>query len=392
VKPFVHLALVALFLAACTRSEPHSTSRPSVAEDKRFDDSAERLSLLELAHGGMVAARTGEAMLEVSALRAIDGEPGSFWMSPPHDLPQSMVIALPARSRIDKVGIRTQAKGTFTANHVAFETSIDGRTFTPAITIKSADTSDAQWFDIKPAQAAYVRVTLVDSLLPDHDVRLNSALARGTELEPAHPGDITGCWSINGEQARFARRGAHVVGILETGKEPMRFDGGFDGRIYRLNWIRGNDCGMTLLTVAPDGQHLSALNWHEEAIPMFLDTSWFGKKLTCSASIADSGEVAVALLHRNGRFSLYDRADLPRLLRETTNLQFVAHEFRFPTAEQNRAASEQELAVMRQQLQSAGIDVSKITFVARGSDAPRQEPVTEAMRALYSTIDLEIRR
>jgi hypothetical protein len=391
VKRLVALSLAGLFLASCARREPPSSSKAAV-ENKLLDDAAERLSLLDLAHGATVVERTGEATLEVSALRAIDGEPSSSWMSPPHDLPQSMVIAVPARSRIEKVGIRTIARGAFTANHVTFETSIDGRTFTRAITIKSADSSDPQWFDIKPAEAAYVRVTMVDSLLPGHDVLLNSALARGSELEPPHPGDITGCWSINGQQARFARRGAHVIGILESGKEPMRFDGGFDGRIYRLNWIRGNDYGMTLLTVAADGRHLSAMSWHEEAIPMFFDTSWFGEKLQCSTSIADSGEVAIALLHRTGRFSLYDRADLPRLLRESANVQFVAHEFRFPTAQQNRDASEQEIAALRQQLQSAGVDLSRITFVAKGSDAPRQQPVTEAMRALYSTIDLEIRR
>jgi hypothetical protein len=33
-----------------------------------------------------------------------------------------------------------------------------------------------------------------------------------------------------------------------------------------------------------------------------------------------------------------------------------------------------------------------IEFVAAGSDNPRQLPVTESMRALYSTIDVEIRR
>jgi hypothetical protein len=233
---------------------------------------------------------------------------------------------------------------------------------------------------------------MVDSVLPGHDVRLHSVLARGTELEPAHPGDISGCWSINGQQARFARRGAHVIGILETGKEPIRFAGGFDGRIYRLNWIRGNDYGMTLLTVAPDGQHLSAMNWHEEAIPMFFDTSWFGRKATCSMPIADSGEIPLALLRRIGRFSLYDRSDLARLLTGLTNVQFVAHEFRLATAKENHDASERELAKLRQQLQAAGVNLADVTFVAKGSDAPRQQPVTEAMRALYSAVDLQIRR
>src|SRR6266571_8747227 len=91
-----------------------------------FTDAAERLSLLDLAHGSTVVSRTGEVLLDFSALRAVDGDPGSFWLSPMHDLPQSMVIALPARSRIDRVGIRTLPKGAFTPNHVTFETSIDG--------------------------------------------------------------------------------------------------------------------------------------------------------------------------------------------------------------------------------------------------------------------------
>ncbi len=382
-------ALAAVVVLACARHvEPAAT-----VADKPPDDSAERSSLLELAHGATVTARTGEVMLEISALGAVDGDPGSFWMTPPNDLPQSMTIALPGRSRIDKVGLRTTAKGYVTANHVTFESSVDGQAFAPMITVKSADSSHAQWFGVKPVEAGYLRVTIDDSLLPEHDVRLNSVLALGGEVEPAHPGDITGCWTINGEQARFVRHGARVLGILEAGREPLRFEGGFDGRIYRLSWVRGNDYGMALLTVSPDGQHLSALNWHEEAIPMFFDTSWFGQKQTCSASVADSG-VALALLRRTGRFSLYGvpAADLLPLLKQLPKFGFVAHEFRFPTEKENRNASERVLAGLRQELQSAGVDLSRVSFVAQGSNAPRQVSGSDVMRALYSTVDLEIRR
>jgi hypothetical protein len=223
-------------------------------------------------------------------------------------------------------------------------------------------------------------------------VRLHSILARGTELEPPHPGDITGCWSINGETARFAKHGNRVIGILETGKEPIRFDGGFDGRIFRLNWIRGNDYGITLLSVAPDGRHLNGLNWHEEAIPMFFDTAWFGERQTCTASIADSDDVPPALLRRMGRFSLYGDVDVRRILKQFPNVQFVAHEFRQATPEENRTASERHLAAVRERLKAAGVDLTNVTFIAKGSDSPREEPVTDAMRALYSTVDLEIRR
>jgi hypothetical protein len=304
-----------------------------------------------------------------------------------------MTVALPARARIEKVGIRTMANGIFTAKHVAFDGSLDGRTFAPLTTITSADSSDAQWFDIKPTEVTHFRVTVVDSMLPDHYVRLYSALARGSEVEPPHPGDITGCWSINGRNARFLRRGSRVIGVLEVGKQQIRFDGGFDGRIYRLNWIRGNDYGMALLTVAPDGQRLSGLQWHEEAIPMFVGDSWFGEKLTCSATIADSEEVVAAMLRRTGRYSLYniDPQPLKRIL-GAGKVRFVAHEFRQPTPEKNREFAQRELEALRRQLQAAGAKLDGVAFVAQGSDAPRQKPVTEAMRALYSTVDLEIQR
>jgi hypothetical protein len=378
-------ALILLFAIACAK---HETPQPHAAAiETPLSDADERLSLADMAHGGTVVSRTGEALLDASALQTIDGHPGSFWMTPVHDVPQTITVALPARSRIEKLGIRTVAKGDFGTNHVTFEVSTDGRAFSQLASIKSAATDDAQWFDVRPVDAAYVRVTIVDSTIPDHDVRLYSLLVHGTELEPARAGDITGCWTINGEQARFSRRGSHVVGILQTGKEPMRFEGAFDGRIYRMSWIRGNDYGMTLLNVSPDGQHLSAANWHEEAIPLFFDTSWFGERNRCSMQIPDSSQVAAALLRRTGRYSLYGDSDVLPLLKLFPTFRFVAHEFRFPSAKENHDAAERALAPLRKQFEGQSIE-----FVAAGSDNPRQRPDTESMRVLYSTIDVEIRR
>ncbi|PYQ51748.1 MAG: hypothetical protein DMF59_06845 [Acidobacteria bacterium] len=357
-------ASILLFIAiACPKHEAPPPAAPAI--ETPITDAAERTSLCDIAHGATTVSRTGEAFLGASALHAIDGDPGTFWMTPLADLPQSTVIALPARSRVDRVGIRTVVKGGFSANRVSFEGSNDGKTFSPIVTIKSASTNEAQWFDIKPAELSYMRVTMIDGAVANHDVRLYSILAAGKELEPARAGDITGCWNINGEPARFERHGSYVTGILQTGKEPMRFDGGFDGRIYRLSWIRGNDYGMALITISPDGQRLSGLNWHEEAIPMFFDTSWFGERAKCNIDI---GQPAAAILERTERLSLYGRTELP--ITPSAQFHFVAHEFRFPTAKENQG------------------DVC----IAAGSDSPRQDPVTESMRALYSTVDLEIRR
>ena len=176
-KQLLAIVLAATLIAGCARQEP---TKAEAEGEKPADDSAERSSLLELAQGSAVIARSGEVMLELSPLSAIDGDPSSFWMNPPGDLPQSMTVALPARSRVDKIGIRTTARGNWAANHVTFASSLDGLTFTPVTTIKSADTDDPQWFDVKPFEASAIRITVDDPLLPEHDVRLNSVLARGS--------------------------------------------------------------------------------------------------------------------------------------------------------------------------------------------------------------------
>lgn len=367
------LAIALLLIAACAPEKPAPEAPQSPT------DAAERLSLMEITRGATVVARTGEVMLDFSPVRTIDGDPGSFWMNPPGDLPQSMTFALAVRSRIDKVGIRTPAGGGFTAGHVTFEGSSDGRTFTPLITARCSDTKDAQWFDIKPFDASSIRVTIVDALVPGHDVRVFSLLAHGAPVESnPHAGSIDGCWSINGEKAQFVQTGTHVAGVLHTGKVPMNFDGGFDEHAIRLNWIRGNDYGMSLLTVSPDGQHLSGLNWHQEAIPLFFDITWIGERAPCTESLP-AFDVPMAMLRRTGRFSLYDTSDLPRLLK-VPNAQFVAHEFRFATADENRRAAQQALGRLH------------VSGIAKGSEDPRQQPVSQIMRELYSTVDLEIRR
>ena len=360
-----------------------------------------------MARGVTVISRTGETTLEVSAIRAVDGDPSSAWATPTHDLPQSMTIALPARSRIDKVGIVTARKPAFGAGQVMFERTVDGSSFMPLRTIVCARTNDPQWFDVTPSEATGLRVTILDDPAASN-VHSYSILARGTELEAPHLGDISGCWTINGYRARFARRQAHVTGVLELGRQPLQFDGDFDGRTYRLSWIRGNDYGLALFTVSPDSRHLSGIEWHEEAIPLFYGDSWFGAHGDCSPTAYDA-TTPVKLLQRTGRYSLFGirfrddgsidatestvtLARLKAFLATATEVRLVAHEFRRPDAAANRNFAQRELDALRQHLERSGAKLTGVTFVNRGSDNPRQAPFNELQRALYSTIDLEIRK
>jgi F5/8 type C domain-containing protein len=404
VKRRVFVAL--LLIVSCSRPAPRRAAPAGLPSKLPKDIVNERSSLLDVARGATIVSRTGEALLTTSAMKTIDGEIGTFWTPPPHDYPQSIVIALAARSRIDRVGFRSLTGQHAEANHVTFEASLDGANWQPLAAMTSRRIDQAQWTDVAPAEAMYLRVTIPDAAYADHDARIHSLFARGTELAAPKNAPIDGCWSINGEAAKFAQHGARVTGVVEQDKKPLFLAGGFNGRIGRFHWIRGNDFGFTVLNVSPDGKHLSALNWHEEAIAIFTAFPWFGDRRDCAATpIRD--DVPIALLHRAGHVSLFalqfdangnlladvsreELQSLASIIRGVpVPLRIVAHEFR-QDSKRNKEIAEREIASVRGAL--ANVDLSRVEFVAAGSDSPRQVPESDAARAIYSSVDVEVRR
>ena len=388
------LVVVVLAFVACRREQAAPTLPPPRPEAPA-DDHHERGSLTNIARGATIISRSGEALLAKAASAVIDGDPETYWRNPPRDLPQWIVIGLPARSRIDRVGLRT-ARKAFTANHVQFETSTDGGAWKPLITVAAADSDTAQWFGVPPVDASFLRIIALDAKPPQADVWLHSVLARGEELEPPRVGEIDGCWTLNGRPAMFAQRGGRIIGAVAIGDQPLYLDGGSDGRVIRFVWMRGNDYGLALTTVSPDGKHLTALEWHEEAIPLFQGEPWFGERCErAEARPALREDVAVALLRRVGRYSVFAAGaegvdHLAKLLASLrVPARIVVHEFREATAEKNKTRAQREIDSLRTAL---GERAAGVTFIAAGSDAPRQQPVTEPMRAMYSSVDLEIRR
>jgi hypothetical protein len=401
-------ALLALLLVAgCSRP----VAKLAAAKDPNklpTDIVNERASLLDVSRGATIVSRTAEASFNNSAMSMLDGELATFWTPPPHDYPQSIVIALAAASRIDRVGFRSISGGPgYEANHLIFERSLDGTMWQPLATMTSRRVSEAQWVDVAPSEAAYLRVTVPDSLNAGRDARIQSLFAHGRELAALRNASIDGCWSINGSAAIFAQRGVRATGVVEQGKQPIFLAGGTDGRLWRFNWIRGNDYGYTALTVSPDGKHLSALNWHEEAIPLFTALPWFGERHNrCAPSVTI--DVPIALLHRAGRVSMFalqfdangnllvdaSREELQTLAGIIRGvpvpLRIVAHEFRGPDAMRNKQIAEREIAAIRHELPP--LDLSRVEFIAAGSDAPRQVPASDAARAIYSSVDVEVRR
>ncbi|HXH93328.1 MAG TPA: discoidin domain-containing protein [Thermoanaerobaculia bacterium] len=401
------LLLALLLFASCSRPAPERAAKAKEPGELPTDIINEQSSLLDLSRGATIVSRTGETMLPVSAVSTIDGDVGTFWQTPPHDFPQSIVIALGAPSRIDRIGIRSLEVG-FEPKSVPFESSLDGTTWQPLATITPKRSELAQWLDVTPTTALYLRVNIPAPTTEGHDVRLHSIYARGAEIAPRVDPPIDGCWSINGSASLFVQRGIHATGVLMRGAQPIFLEGGSTGRVWRFNWIHGNDFGCAALAVSPDGKHFSGIEWHEEAIPLFRGMPWFGERTTCTPFVMRN-DVELALLHRSNRVALFglqfdasgnllrdpsreELQSLLKIIRAAPPIDIIAHEFRQPDARRNKEVAQHEIDSVKAALVSLGADMSRISFRAAGSDDPRQKPESDIARVVYSSVEVEVRR
>lgn len=398
-----HIVLL-LLIAACANETPAPPpgppKKPIIIPPP--SDADERGSIVNIARGTVVISRTGEAALETSALAAIDGDPLTAWLNPPADLPQSIVIGFPAKTRIDRIGVRSP-RGNYLLKDMTFESSADGKTFAPLSHVTFDPKNEVEWRDVTPVDAIALRATIEHGV--GNDVKVQSILARGRELEPAREPRVDGCWQIDDlRAASFSRDGARVTGTIGYPNAPLQLDGGSDGRAVYAEWVRGPQFGYAVVTA--DAEHLSGFEWHEEPITLFAAEPWFGVRATCGKSAAADDSVALAFLQRTGRHSLYgirwrddDSIDaaasapaLAQLARLTAGKRFrlVAHEFRESDAAKNKTRAQRRLDALKRQLTND--ELGRVTLVAAGSDDPRQIPASEAARELYSAVDLQVER
>lgn len=402
--PWSLLAACMLVLtAACSRPAEPQKKAPPVAAVKPVTPP----NLLEISRGAAVVSRTGEALLTASALRAIDGDDHTMWVCPPGDPDQTLVYALPARSRIDKLGVRIGEKEQFRATSLQFDLSLDGTNFTPAKTFVPKLSQDPQLVGITPTEAAFVRVRVAG--VKRHYVQIGSLLVSGTVLDPVKPGTLGGCFSLNGRPASFTQEGSGVVGTLGDG---TFVEGGSDGRFYRFAWIRGPEYGLSAVTVTPDGNHAAALVWHEEAIQatQFQADDLLGDRVPCSASAPHQTSVFRSYLERfryyplfglrfddSGALLINESAatlnEVTAFLKANPNLpvRFAAHDLLQATPDLNRRLSQAKLESLRAALQKDGLNLAHVTFEAFGAEKPHREASIDLTRAMYSSVDLELK-
>jgi hypothetical protein len=366
------------------------------------------LNLAALARGGAIVSRTAELDLRHSATRLIDGSGSTGWVTPSGDPAQSVVLSLPAPARIDRVGILTTLLSS-AARDLRFDFSLDGEHFTRSVTMTGKEQDGPQVIAVAPpVDAQYIRLSTLNAR--SNYVLIRELIVNGAFLAQPNAGAIDGCWSINDQPATFRSDRASVLGYV-GGVDDTTLDGGSDGRFYRFAWTRDKEYGLAAMSVTPDGKHLSSVVWHEQAIEMdqFHANDWLGERGACPPK--SEVDVFETYLQRFGYFPLYalrfaddgtleDDASAPTLARVTKLLaanpqlqvRFAAHELTRTTARENLAVAQRKIASLHDALTRRGVDLPRANFIALGEEHPRREATTDLTRAMYSSVDLELRR
>ena len=348
-------------------AEPKPKPEPGPVNPYTVDHDQD--NLLNLAHGAAVISRTAELTLENSAAHAIDGDFLTFWKTPPNGAEQTLVFSLPARARIERLGVIAPGDAAEAPARLRFEVSDDAIAWRDAATIDVKPVKEPQTVNIAPLEAAYIRVHTVEP--SDQSAMFFSILAHGRELAPPAPPRFDGCWTINGLPARFVQRGTSVAGVIG---DDLFVIGGHDGRALRAMWRRGAMWGHAIVTVDPQGRALSGVRWFEDVIDFNRNEAWFGTPATRCGEIAVSEvEIANAILTRAKKWSMYGDDAF-----ETASALIArAPSQRFRIVARNQA----RLDAARGALQS-----SRIEFVVEP-----KETFNEPQRVLADGVELHLR-
>ena len=394
-------------LAACRDEAPAPQPQKQPAEGAAVviaatpDNDAD--NSLNLLYGAAVVSRDGELHLETSAVHTIDGFAETLWTSAPGVPEDTLVYSMLAPTRLQRVGVSTNAGGD-AMESVAFDASMDGRQWTEIGTLKIARTDQRQFVDLpKPVVAQYLRVRTIDPP-KRYYVRLRGVHAIGEEVAAPQTPSFGGCWRINGALAHLVQDGARITGTI-AGNPPTYIEGGTDNRVGMVMWMRGPMFGYAAITRSPDGAHLSALSFFEEA-DRNIGEGWFGDRCSMHAAIGGVAGGLPALFARAKRFSLYglvfDGND--RLIEDVSEptldklealiavspqrLRLVAHELRYGDAGRNRAHAAARLASIRAALEKRGVNLARIEWINAGDDIGSIVLRSSLQRALLSRVDL----
>jgi outer membrane protein OmpA-like peptidoglycan-associated protein len=429
-------ATVLLPLSCCTTSTngnsnsgapPGNTSAevtapPTASGESSGEQKAARRepSLVSLSAGAFVVKKPQEYSQAYSVLELLDERSKTSWSAPRGVLdPQVIVIALPEKTVIESLEFDCSgvSYAGSCAKDVTVEVSDAGENdgFQKVADVSLKEGADGQKFPVSSEEPGrWVRLTLKNNHGSKDFIQLNDFRATGTQLTRTPPPDVSGTYDTSFGYLHLRQQGTSLTGCYYT--RGGIFEGGIEGRVIKLTWCDecntpGRTRGPAVLVFSPDGNRFVGLWWNEGNAGA-AGGHWEGTRKSsevggCPHWAGGVEEQLAKDLEEFGRARVYginfdSDSDVIRDESKPTldkiasmlkakagwKLTVEGHTDSTSTPEHNLQLSERRAQAVKNYLQTAGTDPSRLKTAGFGATKPVAGNDSELGRAQNRRVEL----
>jgi len=379
--------------------------------------SAESPSLISFSSGALVVQKPQEYSEGWSAFWLLDDKATSGWATPENSIaPQTIVIALPERTQLDRLSFDTASidgdgRG---AKDITVEMSDASATagFQQIAAVSLQDRADNQSFPVSAqVPGRWLRVVVKNNHGSPQYMELMEIRGFGKQLTQTPFADASGTYDTNYGKFHLKQEGTSVTGCYEHGDGLL--NGGIEGRVMKFMWSEGKDKnGPALMVFTPDGKQMFGLWWYEGQSDAN-GSVWNGTKISNEVGSCPhwSGTGAEAQMTKDleelGRTRIYginfdtdsdtikpeSKPTLDKIValmkaKPDWKLRVEGHTDSSGNDAHNNDLSQKRAASVKAYLVAAGIADARLTAAGLGSTQPAATNTTVSGRAQNRRVEL----
>jgi len=374
--------------------------------------------LLAFSSGALIVQKPQEYDESWSAFWLLDDRSSSGWATPEGVVtPQTIVIALPERTQLDRLSFDTahvdgDQRG---AKEITVEMSDTSATdgFQQIAGLSLQDRLDNQTFPVTAQVAGrWLRINVKNNQGSPQYIELMEVRGYGKQLTQTPFADASGTYSSSFGNFHLKQEGTSVTGCYEHAGGLLT--GGIEGRVMKFTWTEeGKQTGPAMMVFTPDGKEMFGLYWYEGQTGN-TGSLWNGTKISsdvgsCPNWSGKTGAEAVMTkeIEQQGRTRIYginfdtdsdvirpeskptlDRVVTMMKTKSDWKLRVEGHTDASGGDAHNNELSSKRAASVKAYLVAGGIDGARLTTAGLGSTKPVAGNDTASGRAANRRVEL----
>jgi outer membrane protein OmpA-like peptidoglycan-associated protein len=403
--------------SASSGTSATTSTTAAVATSTSATASAETPNLISFSSGALIVQKPQEYSEGWSAFWLLDDKATSGWATPENSIaPQTIVIALPERTQLDRLSFDTASidgdgRG---AKDITVEMSDASATagFQQIAAVSLQDRADNQSFPVSAqVPGRWLRVVVKNNHGSPQYMELMEIRGFGKQLTQTPFADASGTYDTNYGKFHLKQEGTSVTGCYEHGDGLL--NGGIEGRVMKFMWSEGKDKnGPALMVFTPDGKQMFGLWWYEGQSDAN-GSVWNGTKISNEVGSCPhwSGTGAEAQMTKDleefGRTRIYginfdtdsdtikpeskptlDKITALMKAKPDWKLRVEGHTDSSGNDAHNNDLSQKRAASVKAYLVAAGIADARLTAAGLGSTQPAATNTTVSGRAQNRRVEL----